>query len=257
MRRALAVPAAVAVAAACVIAAGGAALAYGRPGRPAAQTASLPADGHATATLDVTSGTTLLSVGIAGLGGTHGTLLRASTPGGAPVRPELRETTAGTTVRSGEKEPAADAVLTLASGTGHGGGGYTVTVTLNAAVTWRIVVAGGTERTAADLRGGRIAGLAFTAGSDIIDVTLPRPSGTVPVLLAGGASRLTLRLPPGAPVKVTAGGGAGTVAVNGTAYAGVAGGSVFASPGWAATSARFDVVATAGAASISVTRYRS
>jgi hypothetical protein len=254
MRRAFAVPVVIAVAALLVIAAGGAALAFVRPARPAAQAASLPADGHLTATLQVTSGTSLLSVGVANLGGTHGTLLQADTPASAPVHPELSETTAGTANHPGSP----DAVLTLASGNNTGNNSrYTVAVTLNAAVTWRIVFAGGTERTVADLRGGRIAGLAFTAGSAVIDVTLPRPSGTVPILMTGGASQLDLRLPPAVPVQVTAGGGAGTVTLDGTAHTGVGGGTVFASPGWATAPARFAVVATAGAATISVTRYGS
>ena len=260
MRRVPAAVVAIALTAVAVIVAGGVALAVSGPSRPAAQVASLPADGHATATLDVTSGTTLLSVGVASFGGTGfggtgsgdtgGTLLTASTPDGAPVRPELRETSGGGTGRSGW----VGAVLTLASGAGRGGA-YGVTVTLNAAVTWRIVFAGGTERTVADLRGSRLAGVAFTAGSSVIDLTLPRPSGTVPVLLAGGASQLDLRLPSGVPVQVTAAAGAGTVTVDGTAHTGVAGGSVFASPGWAAASARFDVDATSGAAAVSVTRW--
>jgi hypothetical protein len=55
---------------------------------------------------------------------------------------------------------------------------------------------------------------------------------------------------------VTAGGGAGTASLDGASYTGVAGGSVFASPGWASAAARYDVEATAGAADVSVTGWR-
>ena len=134
-----------------------------------------------------------------------------------------------------------------------------ITVTLNAAVTWRLDFAGGTERTAADLRGGRVAAITVAAGSDIVDLALPRPRprGTVPVLLSGGASQFLLSLPGGVPVRVISAGGAGEVSLDGATHTGVGGGSVFATPGWTAgtpAAPRFDVDATAGAARVSVTR---
>ncbi len=229
-------------AAAVVLAAAGTALAVGVPPDGASQVASLPADGHRAATLRVTSGTPLLSVRMADLGGTSGTLLRARTPDGAP-RPELREPEGDSRGRSGHDE------LVLASASD---GSSPVTITLNAAVTWRLEFAGGTERTVADLRGGRVAGIAFTAGSDIVRLTLPRPRGQVPVRLAGGASQFLLSLPGGVPVRVTAAGGAGEVSLDGQRHSGVGGGSVFATAGWSAGEAGFDVDATAGAARVAV-----
>jgi hypothetical protein len=148
--------------------------------------------------------------------------------------------------RSGEKDVA---VLSASSGT------TPVTVTLNQAVSWRLDFAGGTERTVADLRGGNVAAVTFTAGSDTIDLSLPKPRGMVPVRLAGGASQFRLSMPGGVPVRVTAAGGAGEVSVDGASYSGVGGGSVFATGGWSAAAAGFDVDATAGAALLSVARY--
>ena len=246
------IPVIIGGAALAVIVAGTTALAVGLPAaHPAAQAVSVPADGHATAVLEIESGTTLLSVRVANLGGTAGTLLRASTPDDAPVQPQARVVRGDGGNRSGNDVEGV--VLSLAGSAGSGAGAYAVTVTLNAAVTWRLVFAGGTQRTVANLRGGRVASLAFTAGSQVIDVTLPRPHGTVPVLLAGGASELMLRAPAGVPVRVTAAGGAGSVSLDGATHTGVAGGSVFASPGWASATARYDVAATAGAANVSVT----
>jgi hypothetical protein len=148
--------------------------------------------------------------------------------------------------RSGEKDVA---VLSASSGT------TPVTVTLNQAVSWRLDFAGGTERTVADLRGGNVAAVTFTAGSDTIDLSLPKPRGLVPVRLAGGASQFRLSVPGGVPVRVTAAGGAGEVSVDGASYSGVGGGSVFATRGWSATAAGFDVDATAGTALLSVARW--
>ena len=237
--------------AAAVVAAGGAALAVGvpsAPSHPPEQVVSLPADGHSGATLEIRSGTTLLDVKVANLGGTSGRLLRASVPGDAP-RPEITVASGDGRERSGKDE----LVFLSASD-----GASAVTVTLNAAVTWRLDFSGGTERTTADLRSGRVAGISVAAGSDIVDLALPRPRGTVPVPLSGGASQFLLSLPGGLPVRVTAAGGAGEVSLDGATHVGVGSGSVFATPGWepgAPGAPEFDVGATAGVARVSVTRW--
>lgn len=204
---------------------------------------SMPTAGRSQAVLDVTSGTPVLDISVARL---HGTLLRASTPVSAPVRPVL----------SGSKL----IMLSLAGtapgpGPGHGGSGYAVRVVLNAAVTWTINLAGGTERTDVDLRGGKVGGIAETAGCDILDVSLPVPAGTVPFLLAGGASQFLLSLPGGVPVQVAAGGGAGYLSLDGQNLTGVAGGTVLTTPGWAAAASRFAINATAGVSQLAVSRW--
>jgi len=218
--------------AAVLVAAGAtAALAVGAPSAPRSHQASLPADGRTSATLEVVTGTRLLRVTVADLGGT---LLRASTPQDAPA-PALE--TAG----------HGDVLLSESSGTSA------VTVTLNDAVSWQLDFGGGTEQTTADLRGAKISAISFTAGSDIIDLLLPRPGAMVPVRLAGGASQFLLSVPGGVALRVAAGGGAGEVSVDGADYTGVGGGTVFATRGWSATGAGFDIEATAGAARIAVT----
>jgi len=237
----------VAGAAVAVIAAAGTALAVGVPSNPApgttSQTVTVPASGHANAALEVAAGTPVLSIRMADLGGTHGTLLRATTPDGAP-RPEVRVGAGAAAGRSDES----DFVSVSASD-----GSAPVTITLNSAVTWLLDFAGGTQRTVADLRGGRVAGIIVAAGSDVVDLTLPRPGAMVPVQLAGGASQFLLSLPGGVPVRVTAAGGAGEVSLDGQDHTGVGGGSVFATPGWAAGAAGYDVDATAGVSRLAVT----
>lgn len=234
---------AVAGAGVLAVAAAGTALAVGIPSPGPAS--PLSAAGHSSAALEVVSGTALLSVSVANLGGANGTLLRVATPHGGP-RPQLRVAGAGATARSGENELI---VLSASSGSGP------VTVTLNAAVSWLLDFAGGTDRTTANLRGGRVVGITIGAGSSVVDLTLPRPDALVPVVLAGGASQFQVSLPSGVPVRVTAAGGAGEVRLDGTTYTGVAGGSVFASPGWSASAPGFDIDAASGAAQVSVTRW--
>jgi hypothetical protein len=127
-------------------------------------------------------------------------------------------------------------------------------VVLNAAVTWSLDLAGGTQLTQVDLRGGKVAGIAVMAGSDTLDMRLPRPDGTLPLLLAGGVSQFLLSLPDGVPAQVTVGGGASFVSLDGQHLTGIAGGTVITSPGWAAATSRYDIDATSGFSRLAVSR---
>ena len=196
--------------------------------------------GRTSAALKVTAGTPVLEVRVGKLGGT---LLRVSTPDDAPVRPVL----------SGSRLIVLS--LTGAAAAPGQGSGYAVKVVLNSAVTWSLDLAGGTQRTEADLRGGKVGGIAVTAGSDILDVSLPKPAGTLPFLLAGGASQFLLSLPGGVPAQVTVGGGASFVSVDDQNLTGVAGGTVLTPPGWATATSRFDIDATSGFSRLTVSRW--
>jgi hypothetical protein len=201
---------------------------------------SMSTAGRTSAALKITAGTPVLEVSVGKLGGT---LLQVSTPDDAPVRPVL----------SGSRLIVLS--LTGAAAAQGQGSGYAVKVVLNSAVTWSLDLAGGTQRTEADLRGGKVGGIAVTAGSDILDVSLPKPAGTLPFLLAGGASQFLLSLPGGVPAQVTVGGGASFVSVDDQNLTGVAGGTVLTPPGWATATSRFDIDATSGFARLTVSRW--
>ena len=101
----------------------------------------------------------------------------------------------------------------------------------------------------------KVDGLAVIAGSDILDVTLPRPRGTLPFLLAGGVSQFRLSLPGGVPAQVTVGGGASFVSIDDQNLTGIAGGTVLTPPGWAAAVSRFDIDAISGFSRLTVSRW--
>jgi len=230
---------AIAAAVAVVAGAGGTALALASSAPSHA--VSMSRGDQTEAALKVTAGTPFLDVSVGKLGGT---LLRVSTPDDAPVRPVL----------SGSRP----IVLSLAGATappGSAGSGYVVKVVLNSAVTWSLDLAGGTQRTEADLRGGKVAGVAVTAGSAELDVSLPRPAGTVPLLLAGGVSQFRLGLPGGVPAQLTVGGGASFVSIDDQHLTGVAGGTVLTPPGWAVATARFNIDAISGFSRLTVSRW--
>ncbi len=228
------------VVAVAAVAVGGTALAL--TASAASHVVSMSTAGRTSAALKITAGTPVLDVSVGKLGGT---LLRVSTPDDAPVRPVLSGSDLIVLSLTGGGTPG-----------GHGSGsGYVVKVVLNSAVTWSLDLAGGTQRTVADLRGGKVGGIAVTAGSDVLDVSLPRPAGTLPFLLAGGASQFLLSLPGGVPAQVTVGGGASFVSVDDQNLTGVAGGTVLTPPGWATATSRFDIDATSGFSRLAVSRW--
>ena len=210
------------------------------PSRPGPHTASLAADGRLGATVQVLTGTTALTINVANLG-VSGTLLRVTTPANSPP-PQLAAD------RGNAALPAGNGVIKVSAPDAAA-----VTITLSSAVSWQLDLGGGTTRTVADLRGGRVAGVSITAGSDAIDLTMPRPAGRVPVRLAAGASQFLVSVPGGVPVRVATTAGAGEISLDGRDHVGVAGGSVYTTPTWASGAAGFDVDATAGAAHITVT----
>ena len=168
---------AIAAAVAVVAGAGGTALALASSAPSHA--VSMSRGDQTEAALKVTAGTPFLDVSVGKLGGT---LLRVSAPDDAPVRPVLSGSGLIVLSLAGASAPP-----------GSAGSGYVVKVVLNSAVTWSLDLAGGTQRTEADLRGGKVAGVAVTAGSAELDVSLPRPAGTVPLLLAGGGEPVPAR----------------------------------------------------------------
>jgi hypothetical protein len=211
-----------------------------QPGLPAttSHTVSMTVDGRTRASLDVLTGTTVLTIGTASFG-PGGSLLTVTTPAGTPV-PRLS---------ASDPDGAGNGTLVDLSAANA----PAVTVTLNAGVSWQINLDGGASRTDVDLRGGRLSGISFNAGSSLVTLALPQPHGDVPVQMVGGASDFQLSLPTGVPARVTAGGGASEVSLDGQQHTGVAGGSVFTTAGWAPGVTGFDIDATAGVSTITVT----
>jgi hypothetical protein len=205
---------------------------------PNSHTVSMTVSGRTRASLDVLTGTTVLTIGTANFG-PGGSLLTVTTPAGTPV-PQLSSS-----------DPDGTGNGTLIDLTAPNS--PAVTVTLNAGVAWQIDLDGGASRTDVDLRGGQLSGISFNAGSNLVTLALPRPDGDVPVQMAGGASDFQLSLPTGIPARVTAGGGASEVSLEGQQHTGVAGGSVFTTPGWSPGVTGFDIDATAGVSTITVT----
>jgi hypothetical protein len=204
------------------------------PTSAAAHTASLAATGQHQATLALVSGAATVTVSSGAL---PGTLVRAWTPTNSGVRPEIL-------LSSGR-------VQLFLDDTGQSGAGA-ISVQLSPAVTWQLQFTGGSNQTILSLGDCKISSIDFTAGASLIQMTLPRPSGTATVTLAGGVSQVNLTVPPGVPTRLRLYGGASTATLDGKTHVGIQRGTMLSSPGWAQAANRYDVDVPAGVSDISV-----
>jgi hypothetical protein len=129
-----------------------------------------------------------------------------------------------------------------------------VEILLSTRVRWGLRIAGGAADEVLDMANGRLTAVDIVAGASRIDLSLPRPAGTVPVRLTGGASEFGLHAPAGVPTRVRVGSGAGSVTVNGVQRDGVSAGTVFAAAGWDAAVDRYDIQLASGVAAVTVDR---
>jgi hypothetical protein len=193
-------------------------------------------DGRRDATLETLTGTTLVRVRSADLGDR---LFRASTPGDSGQLP-----------RAGV---SGDRVQISLAGEDRGGPAA-VDIELNSRVRWRVrLVAGASEETV-DLSSGLVAGIEIVGGVSRIELTLPRPDGSVAVRLSGGANQFAIHLPGGVPVRVRLDSGAANVTVDGATRTGLAAGTVVGSPEWDGARDRYDIEAAAGVSMLTVDR---
>jgi hypothetical protein len=133
----------------------------------------------------------------------------------------------------------------------------TVDIQLSSKVRWKLNLGGGAVEYRIDLRAGPIAGLDIGGGATKIEMSLPTPTGTVPVRMTGGANQLLVHAPTGVPARVRLGNGATTVNLDAFARSSVAPGTVFTPNGWQAATARYDIDAAAGVATLRLDRLAS
>ena len=210
--------------------------ASGTSGARGAHTVTGPVENPAEATVELLTGATSVTVRAADL---DGRLYRVGTPNGARQIPLVSRS--GTTVH-------------VELGDSGEGGPSAVEIVLGTGTTWRVRLVAGATRHSVDLSKAKVSGVEFVGGVGSIDLTLPRPSGTVEVRMTGGTGSWATHLPAGVPVRVMSGSGAGAVTVDGTTRNGVAAGTTVTGDGWDAAADRFDIVATAGMSSLTVDR---
>jgi len=197
------------------------------------RTVSAPLDNRSTASFEMLAGATSVHVTIGELGDD---LYRISTPDDAGILPDP-------SIRD-------DDVKLQVSKDGNGIGGE-VEVVLAAKVRWQLRFSGYAETQVIDVSGGQVSGVEMVAGAKQVQLTLARPTGTVPLKINGAVDNLVLKSPSGNPMRIKLGGGAQTVVAGSRTLKDIAAGSTLTPKGWNTTD-RYDVTAGARITALTV-----
>jgi hypothetical protein len=128
-----------------------------------------------------------------------------------------------------------------------------IDLTLNDQLPWVVGLSSGASQTSLDLSGLKVASVTVESGASSVDMTLPKPAGTVPVHVSGGAMHLTIQRPTGTPIRVSASGGATSLDVDGQHFGGLFGANQdFSSPDYSSATDRYDISIESGASSVGI-----
>jgi len=128
-----------------------------------------------------------------------------------------------------------------------------VDLTLNDQLPWVVGLSTGASATNLDLSGLKVSSVTVESGASSVKLILPKPAGTVPISISGGAMHLTIQRLPGTSIRVSSSGGASSVDVDGNHFGGLFhDGEVYASTEYSTAADRFDISIESGASSISI-----
>jgi hypothetical protein len=186
------------------------------------RTVTAPLDGRTAASFELVTGTTQVTLRSEDLGADLYRITSAEDSGTVP-RPVVDE----------------DRVQLHLTPDGDGATG-TVEIVLASRVTWALRFTGGADEQRVDLSRGRVSGIDVVGGARRIELTLPKPSGTVPIRITGAVDEFVVTAPKDNPVRVRLDSGARTVAAGDKIQRDVPPGSRFTPRNWQVAD-RYDV----------------
>ena len=204
---------------------------------------SAPAGAVTAPRLDLSAGATRFTVRA---GPTAGALYRATISAPSDEKPEVTLDAGTGTLR---------VALPGRQGfqLGREDGARTIELTLDDQLPWVIEVTSGASQGTLDLSGLRLSSVGLSSGASTVNLTLPKPMGTVPVAISGGALRLAIHRLPGTALRVSSRGGASSLSVDGRAFRGLfQSGEEFTSAEYATATDRFDITIESGASSTTI-----
>ncbi len=125
-------------------------------------------------------------------------------------------------------------------------------ITLNAAIPWAIEIRGGAAVVNADLRESALTAFAVSSGASDLTLSLPHPSGLVPVRLTGGAHMARILRPIGVPVRLSVAGGFYKLTFDDQDHEMMSGKMAFQSPEFDSASDRYEIEIHGGALEITI-----
>lgn len=121
-------------------------------------------------------------------------------------------------------------------------------------VAWTIDLSAGADTVDADLDDTTVSGLVLDGGARSVELTLPAPTGAVPIDQRAGADHLVLHLPETAAARVTVTSGAGSADIDGETTQGIGPGTVLTTDGFAEDDDRYEVAVAGGLGSLTIDR---
>lgn len=97
-----------------------------------------------------------------------------------------------------------------------------------------------------------LRGLDLSGGASRVEVTLPRPVGTVPVRISGGASRLTLHRPAQVAARIRVSHGVSKLTFDRQRFGGLGGDNQWESPDYQNAADRYDIEVSGGASNLTI-----
>jgi hypothetical protein len=125
-------------------------------------------------------------------------------------------------------------------------------VSLNKTIPWDVEAEGGASQDTLDLGSIEVSSVQISGGAAQVTITLPRPSGTVPVRISGGASTITVHRPSGVAAHVQMSGGASNLTVDGDHRSVLSGDVSWSSENYGTATDRYDFVVSGGATNVSI-----
>lgn len=125
-------------------------------------------------------------------------------------------------------------------------------VTLNSTVPWEVGVRGGAAQIEADFMGMELTSFVLKGGVSDLALTLPEPSRVVPVLLSGGASKVSIYRPAGVEARLSVKGGASKLTFDEQNFDAIGGKVRLQSPGYDGASDRYEIEVSGGASEIAI-----
>jgi DNA-binding MarR family transcriptional regulator len=125
-------------------------------------------------------------------------------------------------------------------------------ILLNGSIPWEVEVRGGASHLAADLGEVELGSLEIKGGASEVELTLPPPSGTVPLRVLGGASDLAVHRPRGVAARVRVSGGVSGLVLDEQRHGAVVGKTSLQSPDYKHADDRYDIEVSGGVSGFTI-----
>ena len=125
-------------------------------------------------------------------------------------------------------------------------------VRLNTTIPWQIEIRAGASHVGVDLSSIKVQSLSVKGGASQVTVTLPHPSGTIPVRVGAGASQVTIHRPVGARSRIHIRNGASQIRLDSQHFGSLGGEMRWEDPDYESTMDRYDIEISGGASQLTV-----